>query len=1140
MGIVSRAGKAALAAAVAGTLITGAAPAGARPAQDASTTAQDGGNTSAAPSARTAQARTAQARPSVKAPATVTLITGDRVLVGGDGRVSQLVRGEGREGIVFSVRTEAEHTYVIPQDGLAMIAEGVLDRRLFDVAQLVRDGYDDAHRDTLPLIVGYRRNGSAVGAFATTPDAFAGIARERRPLPAVDGESFRVPKAAAAALWSTVTGRTSGARTAGAPGTAGPASAAPIARLWLDGRVHTALDKSVPQIGAPAMWAAGYTGEGITVAVLDTGVDETHPDLKGVEAAQRNFSSSPGSGDVAGHGTHVASTLAGSGAQSGGVYKGVAPGVRILDGKVLDDDGFGSESSIVSGMQWAVDQGARVVNMSLGAQDSPGVDPMEEAVARLSDKALFVACAGNEGDKAATIRSPGSAPAALAVGAVDKQDRLADFSSRGPTADGASKPDVTAPGVDITAARTTQSPYFPPGDGYVSMSGTSMATPHAAGAAALLFQQHPTWSGAQVKALLTGSAEPAPALNAFQQGAGRIDLERAVTAAVVSEPGALSFGTQTWPHADDEPIARTLTYRNYGTEPVTLRLSASGTDPAGNPAPAGMFTVKDAALTVPAGGSAQTTVTADTRRGTVDGAFGGTVLAAGEGQSVRTGLVVEREVESYDLTLRHTGGTGPSPLSFYATLSTTGTDTRERFDFPNNPTGVVTRRLPKGDYQLESFVYDAGDRLAVFVQPVLKLTAKATVTLDLRKAKPFAVTAPDPAARLVSAAVGYEDRAAGVGNVWFTDGRTQILTAAPGGAGGDLRAQYNGVWKKPGAAGEKTDYRLAFHRTGNWFTGLKRTVTRADVAEVKLGFGASVSGVKSRIRVTPTDAEGFGAGVSDPVDQEAPLAATQYLSTGGVRWSWSASQVNAQGEERIIYSEGPVAYKPAARRTLAFNTGVVGPDLEAGNDQVVERSGDYVSSRIQLFNDGAGHSGSSVTTGGFARLESGGRTIAEGQANDWLSAEVPAAPAPYRLSMEASRSAEDTSTSTKVAAVWTFTSARPPGDEPVRLPLSTVRLSPDLSLSGTAPAGGTLNVPLVVGGAAAAPGQVAALTVEVSYDEGATWKPLTVRTDAKGARSVNVRHPATGGAVSFLVNLSDKGANTVQETITNAYRLTAH
>lgn len=1126
MGIVSRARAAALSAGVVAALITGAASAGIHPARAASPTAQDGTTASAGPSSRT------PAKPPEKAPATVTLVTGDRVVVGGDGRVGQLVRGKGREGIVFSVRTEPDHTYVIPQDALRMIGEGVLDRRMFDVAQLVRDGYDDAHRTTLPLIVGYRRDGAAAGAFAT-PDALAGFARDRRPLPAVRGEAFQAPKADTAALWSTVIGRTSGPRTAGA------APAAPIARLWLDGRVHTALDKSVPQIGAPAMWAAGYTGKGIKVAVLDTGVDETHPDLAGMEVAQQNFSSSPGSADIAGHGTHVASTIAGSGARSGGVYKGVAPGVRILDAKVLDDDGSGAESSIVSGMQWAVDQGARVVNMSLGSQDSAGVDPMEEAVARLSDKALFVASAGNEGDKAATMRSPASAPAALAVGAVDKQDRLADFSSRGPTADGDSKPDLTAPGVDITAARTTQNPDGPPGDGYVSMSGTSMAAPHASGAAALLLQEHPTWSGAQIKALLTGSAEPNPALGAHQQGAGRIDLERAVSAVVVSEPGALSFGTQSWPHADDEPVARTLTYRNYGTEPVTLRLTAAGTDPAGRPAPAGMFTVKDPELTVPAGGSAQTIVTADTRQGTVDGAFGGTVLAAGEGQSVRTGLVVEREVESYDLTLRHTGGTGPDPLSYYATVTGTGTQTRERHDFPNDPTGVVTRRLPKGDYQLESFVHGSDDRLAIFVQPVLKLTAKTTITLDFRKAKPFAVTAPDPAARLVSATVGYEDGAARVGNAWFTDGRTRILTAALGPAGSAMRSQYNGVWKRPGAEGGKTDYRLAFHRKGSWFTGLDRTVTRADVAEVKLGFGASVAGAKGRIRVTPTDADGFGAGVWDPVDQDVPLASTQYVSTAGVRWSWNASQVNAQGEERIMYTEGPVAYGPATRRTLNFNTGVVGPDLGAGEDQGAVRSGDSIDTRVPLFDDGAGHAGSSVTTGGFARLESGGRVLAEGQPNDWLSAEVPAASAPYRLSMEASRSAEDTSTSTKVAAVWTFASARPSTDESVRLPLSTVRLAPVLGLDGTAPAGGTLRVPLVLGGAAAAPGRVAALTVEVSYDEGASWKPLTVRTDAKGARSVSVEHPGTARAVSFRVHLKDKGGNTAQETITNAYRLAA-
>ncbi|MCM2423834.1 S8 family serine peptidase [Streptomyces sp. RKAG293] len=1117
MGSTSRARTAALAAAVAGTLITGTASAGTQPARAAGSTAQDG--------------TTATAKASAAGTATVTLITGDRVVVGGNGRVVQLMRGKGRQGTVFSVRREGEHTYVIPQDALHMIGDGVLDRRLFDVAQLVKDEYDDAHRTTLPLIVGYRRDAAAAGALTAASDAFAGVAHERRPLPAVDGEAFNAPKSDATALWSVVSGGTN-ARTAGA------APVAPIAHLWLDAKVRAALDTSVPQIGAPTMWQAGYTGKGVKVAVLDSGVDQNHPDLKGVETAEKNFSSSPDSKDRFGHGTHVASIFAGSGAQSGGRYKGVAPGVQLLDGKVLDDSGFGDSSSIVSGMQWAVDQGAKVVNMSIGGGDDLDIDPMEEAIARLSGKALFVVSAGNTGNGAHTINSPGSAPAALTVGAVDKQDQFAPFSSCGPTATGESKPDLTAPGVDITAALTTENTE-PSGNGYTTMSGTSMSAPHAAGAAALLFQQHPTWSGAQIKALLTGSAKPNPALNAYQQGAGRVDLTRAATAVVVSEPGSLAFGTQLWPHADDKPVAKSLTYRNYGAKAVTLRLSAAGTDPAGHPAPAGMFTVKDAVLTVPAGGSATTTVTVDTRKGTVDGAFGGGVLAAGDGQSVRTGLAVVREVESYELTLRHTDVNGAAPLSFYTTVTAVGGDLPARIDFPNNPTGVITQRLPKGDYQLESFVYSPDDRMAIFVQPVLKLSAKTTITLDSRKAKPFTVTAPDPAARLVSATVGYEDLAAGVSNSWVTDGQTQILTAALGPAGAQLHAQYSGVWKTPGAAGKNVDYRLVFPRKGSWFTGLTRKVTPAEVAEVKLGFGASVSGAKGLVWVNPTDENDYGVAVQDPDPQSLPLATTQYVSAAGLRWSWSALQVNAQGEGRIAYNEGPVAYQPATRHTLNFNTGVVGPELEAGNDQGALRSGDSIDTRIQLFNDGSGHSGSSVVTEGFTRLESGGRVIAEGSATDWLSAEVPAASAVYRLSMEASRSAEDTSTSTKVAAAWTFTSGRPPADRTVELPLSTVRFSPNLSLSGTAPGGGTLKVPLRLGGTAAAAGQVAALTVRVSFDGGTTWKPLTVTTDATGDRSVSVRHPATARTVSLQVDLKDKAGNTVRETITNAYRLAA-
>ncbi|MDX3129184.1 S8 family serine peptidase [Streptomyces europaeiscabiei] len=1117
MGSTARARTAVLAAVLAGSLVTGALSVGGQPARAADAAAHGG----------------TKAPAKAKPPATVTLISGDRVSVGSDGQVVRLVRAKGREGIGFSVRREAGHTYVVPQDALRLVADGVLDRQLFDVAQLVKDGYDDAHRTTLPLIVGYRQDGAEAGALLPDRDPFAGVAvRERRALPAVDGESFEAPKSGARVLWAAVTRRSS-ARTAG--GTA--ASARPVAHVWLDAKVRATLAESVPQIGAPAMWKSGYTGKGVKVAVLDTGVDQTHPDLKGVETAEKNFSTSRDAKDRFGHGTHVASILAGSGAKSGGRFKGVAPGVKLLDGKVLGDDGFGDTSDIVAGMQWAVDQGAQIVNMSLGALDTPGVDPKEAAVARLSGKALFVVAAGNEGDGPRTLGSPGSAPEALTVGAVDKEDRIAEFSSRGPNLDGMPKPDITGPGVDITAALTTQS-ESPPSEDYVPNSGTSMASPHVAGAAALVLQQHPDWTGARLKALLTGSAKPNPLLNAHQQGAGRVDLERAATALVVSEPGSLGFGMQAWPHTDDKPASKTLTYRNHGTQAVTLRLSASGVGPSGGPAPAGMFTVKDAQLTVPAGGTAKTTVTADTRRGTVDGVFGGTVLASGDGQQVRTGLVVEREAESYDVTVRHIGADGANPATYVTTINPVdGHGEYEELPFREN--GTVVQRLPKGSYQLESLVFAEDNQLGFFVQPVLKVTGNVAVTLDSRKAKPLAVKAPDPAARLVTSKVGYYDDAVGVSNSWSTSGVPPIRTAALGPASATMRAQYNGVWKTPGAAGKNVDYRLAFNRKGSFFTGLSRTVTRAEVAEVKLGFGASVTGARGLVHITPLDELGNSVGIQEPQEQKLPRATTHYLNTAGVRWSWTASQLNAGSEVRMTYSKERVTYKPGSSHTLRFNTGVVGPDLVAGRPekQGVRRTGDYIDARIPLFNDGGGNPGSSIVTSGFARLESGGRTLVEGTATDWMSTEVPAASAAYRLTVEAGRSAEDTSTSTKVAGVWTFTSARATSPDSVELPLSTVRFAPQLSLRGTAPAGGTLKVPLKLSGAAAAAGQVAALTVNVSYDGGRTWKPLTVTTDAKGARSVSVKHPATAKAVSFRVDLKDKGGNTVRETITNAYRL---
>ncbi|MEJ3745349.1 S8 family serine peptidase [Actinomycetes bacterium KLBMP 9797] len=1057
----------------------------------------------------------------------VTLLTGDRITVHGANQTHWTVQpGKGREKITFSGTRVGGHLRIVPNDAVAPLRAGRLDDRLFDVTTLLDSGYDDKRGD-LPLIVSYAEDATGQAARSAAPTAGARVVRA---LPGRGLYAVRAERRDAGKFWRSLT---TGPRTLAATGG--------VRKVWLDGIRRPELATSVRQIGATAAWQAGYTGAGVTVAVLDTGVDADHPDLAGRIDATRNFTEGfEDDRDLLGHGTHVASTVGGSGAASGGRNRGVAPDTRLVSGKVCTV-GFCAESWILAGMQWAAaEQQAKIVNLSLGVSDTAGTDPLEQAVNDLSARygTLFVASAGNRGPEQ-SVGSPASAAAALAVGAVDRDDQLTDFSSRGPeVGDAAVKPELTAPGTDIVAARGSDGRFGTPGDDYVALSGTSMAAPHVTGAAALLAQQHPDWSGEQLKATLMAAAHPVPGTDVFGQGAGRVNVVPALTQSVTASPASVAFGLEAWPHDDDQPVTKTVTYHNSGAQPLDLDLAIRATGPTGQPAPAGMFTLGTTTLTVPAGGSAQTVVTADTGLDTPDGNYGGYLVATAGELVVHTPFSVGREHERFDLTLVFTGRDGAPATDIPAEVYRIDAETEY---IPVPADGRL--RLPRGTYVVGGWIYGTDGETTHLVRPRLELTRNETVHLDARLGKPLTVTVPDPSAgslraSLITAVPTAEGDGAELAFLTFGfSSFNRIYSAQIGPA----EAQ-DGVWAKISNqwAGEVDDYHLTWYERGRIPTGFTRHVRPGDLATVHASYASSapdLQGVKRVIAAAPDLPEG---GFYDRTSFPLPAKRTNhYLADSNLTWENGFSEETDAGAVTSTWAVSRYEAGHTYRET--WNRGVRGPafvtyDNPDGEPKGATRTGDEIHTFLSLYSDAPERFALSEAAQYTASLYRDGQLI--GEASGWESTfHVPAEEAGYRLRLEARRG-EPAALATQTSVEWSFRSAASPG-RTTALPLSVVRFAPQLDETNAALAGATIRIPVTVyrqPDAAAA--SLRTLTVDVSYDDGQSWQKAHLsRTPTGGV--LTLHHPPTTGYVSLRATATDSAGNTVDQTLIHAYELTA-
>ncbi|MEH7504635.1 S8 family serine peptidase [Neobacillus drentensis] len=1185
----------------------------------------------------------------------ITLITGDVVTVSelADGQSVISVEPADPAHSGARILTLAKGTYVIPDQAMPYLASGFLDKDLFNVTSLISDGYDDESQTTLPVIVQYAESKARTSAAKPVPKG----AKKTHELESINGVALSANKKEAKKFWKDITQGQQPSKTTKALLTPG------MEKIWLDGRVEGTLEQSVPQIGAPTAWNAGYDGKGVKVAVLDTGIDTEHPDVAGQLEEAVSFVPGEDALDRNVHGTHVASTILGTGAASGGKYKGVAPGADLLVGKVLSDAGSGLESWIIEGMEWAAHK-AKIVSMSLGSSESSdGTDPMAQAVNNLSEEtgSLFVIAAGNTG--AEGIGSPGAADSALTVGAVDKSDNLAWFSSRGPRYGSSGlKPDLTAPGVGIVAAR---SHLANKGSGsYISLDGTSMATPHVAGAAAILSQRHPDWNGAQLKDALMSTTKKLDDIKPFEGGTGRLDVA-AATLGTVRATGSLDFGFYDWPHEGDVPVNKTITYTNDSDKEVTLDLSATFTDGRGSDAPAGLLKLSTDKVTVPAKGSTDVTVTLDPQSGDDGARYQGQVSANLDGKTVaHTALGMIKEDEKYSLTINAIDRDGSPALAYINVLGKDGDPQFIAVD------GTKELRLKPGTYSVMSLMDVDADTdhagVALVGDPEVNLNGPQTVELDARKANEITAKVPNENEANFRKMEYYRtingnpvndiylmpvwiDKMYAVPTKAVKDGeftmntrwrltepvltvnfRGQVLDDIPQAGSTLLKGHYtlDAVYAGKGAPEDYTGLDVkdkaviversdevsgAQRATAATAAGAKMLITVNDgpqelsewsgteeyekvpiaVAAISGTDGAELikaarsGNVKLNVKGNPdsefvydlvdnhhnaipedvtyapkpkdlvkintqykSDREAPGGefrwdipayrpnGVGYPMTLSLPSVRTEWVSAQeGTSWYHQASVLDAEWEVRQPLAK----YKPGQQLDEEWFAPVVRPRLGAGF-WAPYRSGNSFIFNIPAFADsGIGHTGADSDYPGPQTLKfyQGNTLVKEGKGQAIYSfKQHPTENTQYRLVSDVTRDPERWNTSVRTHTEWTFWSKQQE-EWQTDLPLLSLDYKVDTDMNGNSMAGRTIKLGMSVAQIASATGngKVDGATLEVSFDEGTSWKKVELVRDGNGW-TADITHPKNPGSyVSLRASAWDDAGNSISQEVIKAYGL---